>query len=192
MEMKGRLKLFVNSPLWPFVLRRIIARRLLRRLAELRPERVLEIGCGRGDTTRWLLDLYPHASVTAVDYDGAQIGAARRRVADARASFVRADASALPFPADAFDLVVAMNVMHHVIPWRRAIAECYRVLEPGGAFAAVDEDMAALGPVVRWYDAPEAIIPKAAYVAAAKDAGFVLEADLGGRGVYELLFRAPG
>ena len=44
----------------------------------------------------------------------------------------RADAEALPFADQSFDLVLGHAVLHHLPNLRRAFAEFHRVLRPGG------------------------------------------------------------
>ncbi len=40
----------------------------------------------------------------------------------------------LPFPADVADLVISQGVLEHVEDSQKTVAECYRVLKPGGLF----------------------------------------------------------
>jgi ubiquinone/menaquinone biosynthesis C-methylase UbiE len=47
-------------------------------------------------------------------------------------------ADALPVKDDFFDAVFDMGILHHVEEWRRAIAEIYRALKPGGFFLFED------------------------------------------------------
>jgi SAM-dependent methyltransferase len=66
------------------------------------------------------------------------------------ASWVRADARALPF-AGAFDLAVSFGALGHFLPAERPglLAGVYRALRPGGVFAF---PIAAPPPVAsRWY-----------------------------------------
>ena len=44
----------------------------------------------------------------------------------------RVDITALPFPAASYDVVMAHHVLEHIDDDRRAIAELFRVLKPGG------------------------------------------------------------
>ena len=59
-----------------------------------------------------------------------------------------ADAADLPFPDEAFDLVVAYNVLMDVDDLQATVTEIARVLEPGGVLAAgVTHPIADAGPV---------------------------------------------
>jgi ubiquinone/menaquinone biosynthesis C-methylase UbiE len=93
--------------------------------------RALEVGCGPGILTNWLVE--QGALVTAMDVSPAMLGLARQSVAD-RADLVLADLAApLPFETASFDIVVASLVLHYVRDWTGALRELRRVLGPRGA-----------------------------------------------------------
>lgn len=48
------------------------------------------------------------------------------------AAAVRVDITAIPYDASDFDYVICIHVLEHIADDRRAIAELYRVLKPGG------------------------------------------------------------
>lgn len=188
MEMNPLLKTFVNSPLWASLLERWFLPPLFKAMPPA-PGRVLEIGCGRGDTTRMLLERFPRATIVATDFDAAQVALASRRVMSKRVEFRQADAAMLPFPDATFDLVVEFNTFHHVERWVEAFEECARVLVPGGAMALMDETSALWNPVFRWFDRPDAVFTKDEFLYAAEDAGFTLEKDLGTKRVMRVILR---
>ena len=89
---------------------------------------VLEAGCGEG----YGADLVAGTAsgVLALDYDAATAAhVARRypRVAAARANLV-----ALPVATGSVDAVVSLQVIEHLWEQQRFLAECRRVLRPGG------------------------------------------------------------
>lgn len=174
--MNPLLKTFVNSPLWAALLEHWFLPPLFAALPR-NPSRILEIGCGRGDTTRMLLARFPGASFVATDYDPAQVALAVRRVRGARLSLRQADATALPFADGSFDLVIECNSFHHIERWRDAMRECGRVLASGGTFAAMDEDAKLFNPLFRWFDRPESIFSKAEFASAASAAGLAAAND---------------
>ena len=99
--------------------------------------RVLDIGCGVGwFWTQAATRLPDGLELTVADCSEGMVGeAARRTTACGRFAQVDgrvADAMALPFAEDSFDLVVAMHVLHHVPDPDRAIREMRRVLRPSG------------------------------------------------------------
>ena len=101
---------------------------------ELRGRRVLDLGCGMGTFT--VEAASRGALATGVDPAPAAVGAARRVAAAERAtaSFVRADAAALPVRAASCDVVLAADVTEHLDDdtLARILAEAGRVLRPGG------------------------------------------------------------
>jgi ubiquinone/menaquinone biosynthesis C-methylase UbiE len=107
--------------------------------AGLRGE-ILELGSGSGAMAAELLERYPTIGVTATDVDPAMRSLAVRRlprVGD-RVRVQEADATRLPFGDASFDGVVSFIMLHHVIAWEDALAECARVLRPGGMLAGYD------------------------------------------------------
>jgi SAM-dependent methyltransferase len=95
-------------------------------IAEVRPARVLDAGCGSGDFAA----LLTAPDVRCVDLSPAAVGAARERGLRAEV----ADVQNLPFPDGSFDVVVANWVLYHVHDRALAIAELARVLTPAGRF----------------------------------------------------------
>jgi len=62
-----------------------------------------------------------------------------------------ADAGRLPFPADTFDAIAAVDVVHHLPEPARFFREARRVLRPGGRIATIEPWVTPLSfPVYRW------------------------------------------
>ncbi|HKP87710.1 MAG TPA: class I SAM-dependent methyltransferase [Blastocatellia bacterium] len=93
---------------------------------------VLEVGCGLG--TDAINFARAGARYTGIDLTEASIEIARKRFAleGLSADLRVADAEALPFAGDSFDLFYSHGVLHHTPDTRRAIDEAHRVLRPGG------------------------------------------------------------
>jgi ubiquinone/menaquinone biosynthesis C-methylase UbiE len=93
--------------------------------------RVLEIGCGLG--TDGVQFARAGADYTGVDLTEAAVDLARRNFAQLGLSgtFQTADAEALEFPDESFDLVYSHGVLHHTPDTVQAIREVHRVLRPG-------------------------------------------------------------
>jgi len=102
----------------------------------------LDVGCGTGVFTELIVDTASPSAVSAVDPTQVQIEHARRLPVGQRADFQVADAQALPFPDDAFDVVVAALVINFIPDRRRALAEMRRVGRAGGTVAAYVWDFA--------------------------------------------------
>ena len=106
---------------------------------ELKPLRVLDLGCGAG-----------HASVAVAPYAGeviaydltpamlrqVEILASERGIANVTTR--QGDVERLPFAAAEFDLLVTRYSAHHWHDPGAAITECYRVLTPGGVLLLSD------------------------------------------------------
>ena len=105
------------------------------RASQRRPARVLEIAAGTGVVTRHLARMLPSgASIVATDLNQPMLDHAAA-VGTARAvEWRQADAMALPFPDDAFDLVVCQFGVMFFPDKAKAFSEARRVLRPGGAF----------------------------------------------------------
>ncbi len=94
--------------------------------------RVLDVGCGHGVLTSWLVD--NGATVSAIDVSEELVGLARARIGE-RAQFLIGDITdGLPqFDDGSVDLVVASLVMHYIEDWTPVLREFRRVLAPGGS-----------------------------------------------------------
>jgi ubiquinone/menaquinone biosynthesis C-methylase UbiE len=103
---------------------------------------ILDVGCGTGEITARLAELYPRASLVGVDLIAGHLEAARVRCAGlgGRVAFREADAFALPFADDTFDLVVCRHMLQAVPRPDAAMAEMVRVLRPGGRLHLLVED----------------------------------------------------
>jgi SAM-dependent methyltransferase len=101
----------------------------LEAVAEVRPQRVLDAGAGRGDYAA----VIAAPEVVCVDQSEAAVEEARARGLDA----LVADLADLPFIDGEFDAVICNHVLYHLSDRDRGIAEIARVLRPGGRFAGI-------------------------------------------------------
>jgi phosphoethanolamine N-methyltransferase len=101
---------------------------------------VLDIGCGSGGITLHLVERHGAVHATGFDVEEPVVEAARRRAEkrglSGRARFVQAPPGPLPFANASFDVVFSKDALLHVPDKDALFAEIFRVLRPGGSFAA--------------------------------------------------------
>jgi ubiquinone/menaquinone biosynthesis C-methylase UbiE len=104
------------------------------------PQRILDIGCGSGYLLRGLAARNPSAvGLSGIDPSAAMVAAAQAGVDDSRIEVSLGAAEDLPYSDGAFDLVVSTTSFDHWADQRRGLAECRRVLAPGGHLVLVDQ-----------------------------------------------------
>ena len=120
-------------------------------VAEARPERVLEVGCGEGElAARLVAEL--GVELVALDQSTRMVELAREKSVDARVG----DVQRLPFPDASFDAVVAAWMLYHVPSIDLALSEIARVLRHDGRLVAATncadhlQEMFALVGIARW------------------------------------------
>lgn len=102
-------------------------------------DRVLDIGCANGYAAFRQAAEHRLRSLTGVDLAASMVRQARRSKAEKglgeEIDFMEGDVRALPFADHSYDLVYTTRVLINLPTWeqqRRAIAECLRVVRPGG------------------------------------------------------------
>jgi SAM-dependent methyltransferase len=104
---------------------------------------ILDVGCGGGKTVDRLASAAREGVVHGVDYSPASVATARRtnaaRIASGRVDIRLGTVSALPFDADTFDLVTAVETHYYWPDLTADLREIRRVLRPGGTLAIVAE-----------------------------------------------------
>ncbi|MFF9815527.1 class I SAM-dependent methyltransferase [Streptomyces sp. NPDC014006] len=102
--------------------------------------RVLDLGCGSGQTTRLAALRAPRGHAVGLDLSGPMLAAARDRAERegiANLSFVQGDAQVHPFEADSYDAAISRyGVMFFADP-TAAFGNVGRALRPGGRLAFV-------------------------------------------------------
>ena len=82
------------------------AKLVAERAAGLRPQQILETAAGTGVVTEELHRAVPDAEIIATDLNAPMLEEAARRISASNVRFLPADAQALPFGENEFDLVV--------------------------------------------------------------------------------------
>ena len=107
--------------------------------------RILDVGCGGGQTVRTLADATDQI-VCGIDYSPASAATAHATNADlikaGRVLIANGSVSKLPFAADTFDLITAVETFYY---WPDPVAdlrEVQRVLKPGGQLVIIAETYA--------------------------------------------------
>jgi SAM-dependent methyltransferase len=139
-------------------------------IAPKRCQRWLDVGCGNGAFTQLIADQCAPAALVGIDPSEAQLDFARKHPLLESVEFVSADAMALPFPDNAFDVAVMPLVIFFVPEPGQGVAEMARVVTAGGTVASyawdlegggfpyqfVNETLAAVGRPTPMPPSPEA------------------------------------
>jgi ubiquinone/menaquinone biosynthesis C-methylase UbiE len=118
--------------------------RMIVEMAKIEPgDKVLDVGCGTGNLTL-TAKIYAGASGSAYGIDASpeMIDVARKKAkrSGSAAVFEVGLVEKIAYPDATFDVVISRLVIHHLPDdlKRRAFAEIFRVLKPGGRFFLAD------------------------------------------------------
>jgi SAM-dependent methyltransferase len=104
---------------------------------------ILDVGCGGGRTIEKLAALAAKGTVYGVDYAAGSVAASSARNAHliqaGRVEIARASVSQLPFAAEKFDLVTAVETQYYWPDLVNDMREVLRVLKPGGTLIVIAE-----------------------------------------------------
>lgn len=133
-EFAGNIPQFYERYLVPLIFEPY-AVDLASRAAHFQPSRVLEIAAGTGVVTRQLATMLPSdASIIATDLNQPMLDQAAAIGTSRPVEWRQADAMQLPFPDQAFDVVVCQFGAMFFPDKGVAFNEARRVLRPGGRF----------------------------------------------------------
>lgn len=136
---------------------------LLQRYALPAEPDILDAGCGTGEGSSRLAELFPRAQVLGVDIIDPHLELARSRYARlaSRLKFEHQSIFELKAADRSFDLTVCRHVLHSIPHPDQVIAELARVTRRGGYLHLIPEDYgmlhfqrAALDPRDFWHTAP--------------------------------------
>lgn len=151
---------------------------------DLSGKSVLDLGCGAGGIALHLAARHRAGWITGFDVEAPVIEHARQSAAASglsdRVSFVHGAPGPLPFPEASFDVVFSKDALLHVADKEAMFADIFRVLVPGGVFAASNwmighdgEPTADMKAYIAAEGLSFAMAPPARYMRAMRDAGFV-------------------
>ncbi|HEX3337217.1 MAG TPA: methyltransferase domain-containing protein [Jatrophihabitans sp.] len=103
---------------------------------------VLEVGCGEGYGTSRLASRAER--IVGLDYDAATI--AHAAATYPRARFVRGNLAALPVASESVHVLATLQVIEHVWDHPQFVAECLRVLRPGGRLIVTTPNRLTFSP----------------------------------------------
>jgi SAM-dependent methyltransferase len=130
------------------------AARFLARPDRPHPARVMDLGCGPGDSVDLFRSIEPAVKWVGVDIERSPEVAERTRT---DAEFVTFDGVNLPFEDASHDLVYCKQVLEHVRRPEALIAEVARVLAPGGWFAGSTSHLEAFHSYSLWNYTPHGL-----------------------------------
>ena len=111
--------------------------RLFERLQylKIKPQYILDLGCGPGNFSRELVLMYPKARIIGLDLATGMLCEARKKQSwRCKWSLVAADMNHLPFPTGLFDLVFANQAIHWGTPLEKVLRELNRVMNINSCF----------------------------------------------------------
>ena len=104
---------------------------LRKTLDNIRFDRCLEIGCGTGKNSEWLLTKAKH--ITAVDISEGMLAVARTKISSKAIHFLQADINkSWTFADQKFDLICFSLVLEHIENLSSIFRKVSRVITPGG------------------------------------------------------------
>jgi ubiquinone/menaquinone biosynthesis C-methylase UbiE len=98
-------------------------------IGKSRPKKILDVGCGTGETLSFLQDTYPNTQLFGIDSSNKAISFSKKR---GHKNIFKASALNLPFDDNYFDIVLFLDVLEHIGNDAKAISEAKRVLKKNG------------------------------------------------------------
>jgi SAM-dependent methyltransferase len=119
-------------------------REVLARLPRMAGARCLDLGCGQGNTTRFLSAMLGATECIGVEYDPTLVEFASTQPTNPTGvSFQRGDVTQLAFPDASFDVVFCRYLLIHLTDPMAGVREMMRVVRPGGYAVAFEADFVA-------------------------------------------------
>lgn len=114
---------------------------------ENKPQKILDLGCGKGRFSKELMKKHPDAEFYGVDISEQILACTPEKLTTKQGSLLN-----IPFSDDTFDFVFCIEALEHAININGAISEISRVLKKGGKCLIIDKNIQNLGQIqlARW------------------------------------------
>jgi MPBQ/MSBQ methyltransferase len=120
--------------------------RLLAYISEKRGT-ILDVACGKGATTAYLLKYYPPENIIGINISEKQLETARANAPGC--TFLTMNATDLKFEDEYFDNIICVEAAFHFNTRKKFLEEALRVLKPGGSLVLSDVLMTLGGEKIR-------------------------------------------
>jgi demethylmenaquinone methyltransferase/2-methoxy-6-polyprenyl-1,4-benzoquinol methylase len=112
-------------------------RKTAKLVAAMKPAEALDLATGTGDLAEAVIKAVPTVKMTGADFSAPMLEIAKKRNLP-QAEWLVADAMALPFANDRYDVITVGFGLRNMADWPGAIREMSRVLRPGGHLVILD------------------------------------------------------
>ena len=112
-----------------------MAENLLERLSffNINPKNILDLGCGKGELSQALTELYPQANIFSLDF--AEQMLSNKEYADKiKIHPIVADAHKLPLQDNSTEVIISNAVLHWSLELNQLLKESKRILKENGLF----------------------------------------------------------
>ena len=99
---------------------------------------VLEVGCGRGGGSSYIMRYLKPRSMGGVDFSNKAIEFCKKHYPAKGLSFYAGDAELLPFEDNKFDVIINIESSHCYAHMKQFLREVFRLLRPNGYFLFAD------------------------------------------------------
>jgi len=109
---------------------------VIKKIVELKPKKVLDVGCGNGDLLIKLQKGGFCGELTGLELSKGILspGIKQNEKEKLNIDFIVGDAESLPLGKEVFDVVVAKHVLYHLPSIQLGVDEAFRVLKKGGTY----------------------------------------------------------